>query len=107
VGTWLAPGAYTHFSIWVPITRLVGGLSSEILTSSVDWESVTHHQGGRKDDIADFTPTSRIAWTQNHGFAMGMEVSFTEPGTPVVAETVQNVPFSIQELQIFGGTLTH
>ena len=58
--------------------------------------------------MADFTPTSSISWTQNGGFAMGMEVFFDDPGTPpAVAETVQNIPFSIKELQIFGGTLTH
>jgi hypothetical protein len=36
-----------------------------------------------------------------------MEVFFTEPGEPAVAETVQKIPFSIKELQIYGGTLVH
>ena len=55
--------------------------------------------------MANFTPTSSIAWTQNHAFAMGMEANFTNPADKVASIT-QNIPFSIGELQIFGGSLT-
>ena len=55
--------------------------------------------------MANFTPTSSIAWTQNHAFAMGMEANFTNVAD-TVASITQNIPFSIGELQIFGGSLT-
>jgi hypothetical protein len=55
--------------------------------------------------MATFTPTSSIAWTQNHAFAMGMEANFTDPAD-LVASITQNIPFSIGELQIFGGSFT-
>ena len=55
--------------------------------------------------MANFTPTSSIAWTQNHAFALGMEANFTNRAD-TVASITQNIPFSIGELQIFGGSLT-
>jgi hypothetical protein len=55
--------------------------------------------------MANFTPTSSIAWTKNHAFAMGMEANFTN-AADTVASITQNIPFSIGEIQIFGGSLT-
>jgi hypothetical protein len=59
--------------------------------------------------MVNFTPTSGITWTQNHGFSMGVEVFFqpSDAATPAVAEMVQDIPYSIQKLEVFGGTLTH
>lgn len=54
--------------------------------------------------MADFTPTSGVVWTQNHGFAMGMEVRFTSQDT---AERTVPIPYSITALEIFGGSLAY
>jgi len=52
--------------------------------------------------MANFSPTSGVVWTQNHGFAIGAEVEFTQTD---LAEWITTIPFSIGGLQITGGNL--
>jgi hypothetical protein len=38
---------------------------------------------------------------------MAMEVFFREPAEPAVVEHIENIPYSIKGLDIYGGTLVH
>lgn len=54
--------------------------------------------------LTNFTPTSGIVFTQNHGFSVGAEVEFQ--GTDS-AEMVVNIPFPITTLQVTGGNINY
>lgn len=54
--------------------------------------------------LALFTPTSGVVWTQNHGFAVGGEVEFTQSDS---ADWVTTVPYVVKTLQITSGSINY
>lgn len=54
--------------------------------------------------MASFTEQSGVVWTQNHGFSVGAEINFSSTDS---AEWLTPIPYSIKQLQIFGGNLNY